>query len=1077
MSKAAWIIPLLLICLTPSADGIAADIEIEGRRVTIDTEKGSVTIEGSAIVSVKNKLTGEVYADGAAPMNLAGLLWKNASAYLDSTTPLKLTRTGSESVAITAEPGEGHRLTTRVSVDPDTGDIVLKQSGISKRAGLYACQWGIGGISSRDYHALVPGYSGVRLDSRTPAYDLKFKYPMSWEVQMAVVEGDRGGFAVWSEDAQFHFKLLHWRRKGDKFSLAFQSHNFAPFDELKSVESVEWRLMFFKGDWRVPAKRYRDWMEKTYGLTRIEKQRPAWVKDIKFLVIAGMDEKLLDALAEHVPPEATLLYIPHWRRDRYDFNYPDYTAHENFPDFVRKAHSLGFHVMPHMNYFGCDPKNPAYERFKRWQMRDPITDELRWWIPPLQRNTEGEPSIKFAYINPASKEWRDELTKRLVEAYRKYGFDAIHLDQTLCIINDANGRIDGNYCPQGNILLHKQLREAMPDVALSGEGLSEITCRYEAFAQRHAPRAVDPVHRVWNDEFIACGHPISSYFLTPYTTIYGYLGMTSPTNRRVFLAWKRAYENWGVIPTLARPCVAMLANQSGATRALLREARLWVRDGLAPDFEGRFDEKTKFRLKGENGVAAVYERDEYGSSRMLRITPERTEIVYAIVKGRNSIEGTGTIPDWFAYDERKIFGLNPEMEYVYLPDRRNNNVAHIYRAPENCTVRVLMRDENKFQAELSPLLDMGGYDFTKRIHEAETGIIVDGRASELDYGATFNATWFRCGGVMKRGIYAHPPYKIRAKGAEPAQTFGCFTVNLPSEARAYLGFSIGLRDGTLGRSDGVEFRVLINENIIFKEVYAKNEWKKLKLPLDKWRGKRVRITFVTTPSPSHNASFDWACWGEPRVLLEPKPRRGEITFASPRPVSSIVSPDARMKWRMTERRDGLYFYDVDMRMPDRIIFLWREPKRVSLPLDLAAEPFSLSFCVNDAPAKPPLRYAGAKQGTASSGGVKRAGINAHPPDFGRTSIDYVLQLPEKESISLEFAVGLRDGAKSEGVVFVVEVNGAEVFKKLVTAPDGWHSARVDLSRFSGKTILLSLVVDADGSYYYDWATWAQPVLK
>ena len=74
---------------------------------------------------------------------------------------------------------------------------------------------------------------------------------------------------------------------------------------------------------------------------------------------------------------------------------------------------------------------------------------------------------------------------RMVHLCQQPGADALHLDQTLCIYNDHNGRIDGMSMMEGNIALHQQLREALPDVALSGEGLNEITCRHEAFAQRH----------------------------------------------------------------------------------------------------------------------------------------------------------------------------------------------------------------------------------------------------------------------------------------------------------------------------------------------------------------------------------------------------------------------------------------------------------------------------------------------------------------------------------------------------------------------------------------------------------------
>jgi hypothetical protein len=135
--------------------------------------------------------------------------------------------------------------------------------------------------------------------------------------------------------------------------------------------------------------------------------------------------------------------------------------------------------MPHVNYFGCDPKNPVFAQFKAYQARDPFSKELLWWEWPA------EPPIKFAYINPASRAWRELFVARLKEVVSRHHVDAFHLDQTLSIYNDANGLVDGMNFFEGNVALHRELRAALPDVALSGEGLNEVTCRYEAFAQRH----------------------------------------------------------------------------------------------------------------------------------------------------------------------------------------------------------------------------------------------------------------------------------------------------------------------------------------------------------------------------------------------------------------------------------------------------------------------------------------------------------------------------------------------------------------------------------------------------------------
>ena len=47
--------------------------------------------------------------------------------------------------------------------------------------------------------------------------------------------------------------------------------------------------------------------------------------------------------------------------------------------------------------------------------------------------------------------------------------DAFHLDISHAMINDANGLIEGLNAGQGNVLMHKELAEAMPGVVFSGE--------------------------------------------------------------------------------------------------------------------------------------------------------------------------------------------------------------------------------------------------------------------------------------------------------------------------------------------------------------------------------------------------------------------------------------------------------------------------------------------------------------------------------------------------------------------------------------------------------------------------------
>ena len=1075
----AYAAPRLVAASLLFCASVWASVDVNGDRVCIDTPHGRVTVRRGVIVGLENKLTGERYTAAKADGELTGLRWLKSAKLIDADAQVVAAKQGPNRAQIKATLPDGSSLGMTFEVDEATQDILVRQNAATSRKGLYGVQWGVAGIDARQTQCLVPGCSGMALTAATPQDELGFTWPTGWEVQMMVVAGAKGGCWVWSQDEQMHFKVLRWQRKRGLVTLRFESLNFAPLDDLTSANSVEWRLAFFKGDWRVPAKRYRDWAHKAWGLTRLADQQPAWVKDVRFVVIMGMDKDVLDELKKHVRPSATLLYIPNWRRDGYDKNYPDYTAHDGFEPFVHYARSLGYHVMPHMNYFGCDPKHEAYERFKQWHMCSASSKAPLWWVPPRWRHRKDEePPIKFAYISPASRAWRDELTQRMAEAQKRYGFDAIHLDQTLGIMNDLNGRVDGLTCAEGNVALHKQLRDAMPNVALSGEGLDEVTCRYEAFAQRHASYAVNHVFGTWDDGFIACGHPISSYFLTPYTKIYGYLGQCNPINRGMFMAWRRAYENWGVLPTYSRPTVAQIAQPSGEVLSLLAEARLWVGDKLDPDFEGKWSADAKFRLKGAAGVAAAYERLEGGGSRLVRLAEGRRDAIYTAIKGRNVVVGKGTIPGWFAFDEERLFGLDPDGTYTYLDEARDHRVPHVLNAADPVLVRVPMSDDKKFMVELEELSSTSMYDFAVRIDEAATGIVVAGEVSELAHGGSFRALMCQCSFVLKKGIFAHPPWRVaQDKGDEPVRAFGRYRVALPARHKATLEFSVGLRDGVDERSDGVQFRVEVDGEAVFDEVWKESKWKAASVPLDRWAGREVDITFITTPGPARNISFDWACWGEPHIRFAAAAKRTEIVLASPRPVRAVVGSDPQMTWADAGLQRGLHVYRAQLTMPGRIALLWAAAQPAELPLDLAKATFDISVAVENSPAKLPIPHVGAGPGEGSSGGVKRKGLNAHPPNRGRTSVDYLLRLPDKRPITLEFAAGLRDGSKSESVIFIVEANATEVYRERITGPDGWHPAKVDLSAFAGKALLLSLVVDADGPYSYDWATWADPVLK
>ena len=959
------------------------------------------------------------------------------------------------------------------------GDLIVRQSGRSARAGLYGAYWALGGIADDAVEVIVPGFSGVAFTrGRAPFSSLAFSWPSGWEAGMVLLQMQKGGFLISAEDPEMRFKKLWVQHANRTFGLRFESDNHAPFDESRETASVPWRVTAYRGDWRVGAGMYRRWMAETLRPVPMERREPAWAKDIRFLAIVGLKTDVLTELAKHVVPERTLLYVPGWRRDPYDVNYPEYAGADAFGPFVEAAHALGYRVMPHVNYFGCDLKHPLYERYKEVQLRSPHSKELQWWIPPLQREKGGEPTIKFAYIHPGCSDWRKLLVSRFRGIVERYGVDALHLDQTLCIPNHANGRVEGLTAPEGNLLLHEELREALPQVALSGEGLDEITAVHEAFAQRHAARAVDHVYGTWNEAFIECGHPISSYLLLPYTTIYGYLGMSNPANRGTYGAWTRSYENWGVIPTYSRPSVGQIERGPPEVRILLELASHWTRLRFRPDFESAWPADTKFSLVGDAGSSTVYRRLEGGGSTCVVAADGESREMYRYVRGANRYATSGSISGWVAYDSEALFGLDPDVTYLYEANPRDLTAPHVSVLPENTVVSWARRDEAKLVLSLTERHADKWFGLVDRLPDARTGVRMNGEEVDLERGGSFRVTECRAGGIDKESVFAHPPWQGVPGGtaAGLGETFGEYVIALPAERPAVFAFGVALRDQVNGRSDGTTFRVLVNGEAVFEKHWPESRWDENTVDLSAYAGQTVRLQLVTTPGPDDDASFDWACWGEPRIALKPDTRTWPVELASPREAGCLFADGRSLPLPKPVTEGLLHVYRFETKLPSTVGIVWSDATKVAYPIALGRTRFNLSATVSGMSAQLPLQYVGTRPGEGTSNGETRSGLAAHPPNNGRVYADYLLDLPPANAAELSFAVALQDGSGSEACRFVVEANCREVYSHLVTGPDGWHPAAVDLSAYAGRTVLLSLIVDSEGPYSYDWARWGEPVV-
>lgn len=1027
----------------------------------------AATFDRCTLTSLSSRLTGETLARRSRSA-AASLQRLNAP---DLTVPAagRASRgsEGRQSFAWRSGAGGGRAsVSARCTAEPISGDLIFSLEGGIPGGGLRAVNWVLDEVPD-SVAVLVPGNSGQRFDAASPLGRRVFDYPIGWECQFVLLQGKAGGVLIYAEDRGFRYKDLIVEHLSGRFRLTFATHPDAPYERRDRVEPLTWRLHAYRGPWQAGVRAYQAWAKQRFPSAFAPIAQPSWVHDIRFVALVGNDPSILPRLAAAVDPRQTLLYTPGWRKYGYDRMYPDYEAAPEFPAFLAEAHRLGFRVMVHVNYFGCDPKHPLYATFRDHQMRDPLSGDLLWWDW-----APADPPIRFAYINPAYAPWRRLFVEKMVEVSRKYGVDALHLDQTLCMYNDRNGPIDGVNSMEGNLRLHQELRRALPGVALSGEGLDEITCRYEAFAQRHV-YGLDHTTGKWTDALLKMAHPVSSMALLPRTTLYGYLGMANPQSAPgTYCAWRRAYERFGVVPTFAWPDAAQIGGDDPLVQGLLAEARLWTTAQPKPDFDTPWRPNELFVYRTADGRRLAYVRDQ-GVALRLENGSGRTTTIEWRIEGVREAKAPGSLPGWPVYDAQRILGLDPAASYAWSPKPRDLRSIHIESLPPGvCLTRTgIHAHMARFAFEAEPPDRRPDTIALWRFRgPARSGVrLKDGRERTyrgigfLDDATNANAE------VMGEGLFIHPPW--RGKDL-PGVSFVEFPVRIPAGGHVRFACGVHLNTGAEGRSDGALFAVTVACGT--RTLHAERFWDRsaiapLELDLAELAGKAATVRLSVGPGPKGDPSFDWALFEKPMIYAESVPGAVHIRLAGLGPGDRLLDDAGDLHGS----QGGVASLRVSI--PGQILVMRTPPTAVQAPVDLLATPYAVhsagEFGLETGQPIYPTAI-----GEATVCGVSRRSLHEHPPNQGRTFVDYWLRLPPNP-LSLVTEVGIRDGSQSTGVAFAVEVNGRQVFRHEALPGQPWTPVRIDLGRYAGRAVLLTLVTDSMGPFNFDWAVWASPRLE
>ncbi len=466
-----------------------------------------------------------------------------------------------------------------VSADPETGDLLIEPSAFSSRPGVRACRWLLKGLQP-GLKLVAPFYQGVSLELEDPLIaNTTWNWPQGWEAGFAILQGRSGGCWIHTRDTQYRYKRLQTGLTDDARVLGFDTDAYGPIDHNLAAGGLVWRVNVFDGDWKVPAAQYRSWLWDAYRLSREERRREEWIHGLEMAISwCPGDVEILEAIAKRADPRKVLMHFSNWRTDAYDENYPTYIASDAARKFIARALELGFHVMPHYNTTETDPNNPVYTALRDFGCRDVETKKLLGWSW-VNRRAIGVPEsnesrLEFrdkkvmVKIHPGLAMWRSMLCGRIEEAARQLSLREIFVDVALNTFNLDNALVEGMTTTEGmNRLLH-QVGEVGNGLAVGGEGLNEINCQGQSFAQVHLFKSgqenIEGLERTG-------GCPLNNFLFGKLTRSFGYSGLSGKTPREELRA--RIHEEHETLATITIRSAGEITNPSPAVKRALDRAK------------------------------------------------------------------------------------------------------------------------------------------------------------------------------------------------------------------------------------------------------------------------------------------------------------------------------------------------------------------------------------------------------------------------------------------------------------------------------------------------------------------------
>jgi len=603
----------------PSA--FSTSVRIEGHKIFITTPNMEVDLVGLGIARVRNRRTGRDHLNLTPSVHL--ILSDNShpgearNGLLGEESLESVRQVSREEVIVEYEPLSsglpGAKVSGKIRVTTPESSLIIQASVELKEPGLSAVIHPLWGLDNK-HELLLPVFGGTRFRGKDYAqlfFDPStresitakpkrlskalFPWPNALSGCFLIYVVGQEGFWLHTSPSDLSFKIISFEQTDQYFNASMWSSVPGRPGDCSRFTGAAWTLETFQDGWERQLGDYVMLLKSDSPAWRYRKNPIAWVQDVRLILnsfaVVEHDrdgnakdspellEKnliLLKKLSQVLSPSKIVIYPFHWQLIRMEYGsgvgYPDWTPSPGFAKLSREARKLGYRIMPHLNFFAISPKNAKYAEFEPFILRNPVDGKKMGWLLDEQKE-EG-----MAYVHPAAPGWF-ELQLRLVkEMLAAMPADAIFWDQTLNMLNAANLTVAGKTTIEGTIEFLRRMREAFPDIAFGGEGVTEITVPYQDFVQVHTPgiyalsqfdpdKAAD-FHWGLNQETFAMRAPMMKLLYSDRVRLIGHAAEPD-TQSPSFGDWLQLTEQYGLVTSVTGLSNQDLDSVDGPVRRLL----------------------------------------------------------------------------------------------------------------------------------------------------------------------------------------------------------------------------------------------------------------------------------------------------------------------------------------------------------------------------------------------------------------------------------------------------------------------------------------------------------------------------